>query len=229
MISVLIPSRGRPQELEAAVRSLIRRAADPESIEILIAADRDDQPTIDAACQMRVDLYIMPERWGYPGLHLYYNELASHAVGDWIFVFNDDTRMCTFGWDDIIHDQPYLILHPFIDYIPEHNSFPIIPGDWVRKLGHVSIGKGTDLWWQALGMMMPEAVQKVAVNIHHARSTDDPTSVERDSRSVQSELDEFNSDEAQINRWRDLVEIVEWLGLPPLDPAVTYQVHFNVI
>ena len=216
-------------ELQGAIRSLRRRATDPDSLEIMVAADPDDEETIQVAKDMNVVLHITPERYGYPGLHTYYNELAMKSSGDWILVFNDDTRMCTAGWDKIIEACKPAILHPHCDYIPDHNSFPILPGDWIRKLGHISIGKGTDLWWQAIGIMLPEAVQKITINIHHLRGTTDPTSLERDARDVQSELDEFNSDEGQLGRCYDMCEVIGWMGLKAKTPDKIKQVHFNLV
>ena len=43
MISVLIPERGRPKELERLLRSLIDTAGDDAQIEILVAVDDDDE------------------------------------------------------------------------------------------------------------------------------------------------------------------------------------------
>ena len=216
MISVLIPSRKRARELGFSVKSLRRLAKDPDSVEILVAADPDDQETIDTAKQLNTELHVAPQRYGYPGLHHYYNFLASKASGDWLFVFNDDTRMRTAGWDEIIQSCEPGILHPEIDYVPEHNSFPVLPGEWVRLLGHLCLSEGVDLWIHELGRMT-STMAKIPVRIHHARTTTDITAVERDARDVRAELSSFNSLPAAQARWADAQKIQAFLGRPPLD------------
>jgi len=227
MISVLIPSRGRVKALGFSVRSLRKLAADPDSVEILVAADPDDLETQDAARELGAILHVAPQRYGYPGLHHYYNFLAGAAAGEWLFVFNDDTRMRTCGWDAVIRDSPPGILHPGIDYVPEHNSFPIVPADWVKFLGHLSPSCGVDLWIHDLGRITG-TMRRIPVRIHHARTTDDMTAIERDARDVEAELASFNSAEASRTRWDDAVKLQEFLGRPPLDDSLGIA-HYNLI
>ena len=46
-ISVLFPTRGRPEMALKSMQSMISTADDPDGIEFLIAIDDDDQVTID--------------------------------------------------------------------------------------------------------------------------------------------------------------------------------------
>ena len=227
MISVLIPSRGRTKPLGYSVKSLLRLASDPDSIEILVAADPDDQDTMDTVRELGVILHVAPQRYGYPGLHHYYNYLASQAEGEWLFVFNDDTRMRTPGWDEIVHKCPPAILHPYIDHIPEHNSFPLLPAHWARLLGHLSPSEGVDLWIQDVGRITGTTL-KIPVRIHHARTTDDLTAVERDARDIRAELASFNSQEASQARLEDAMKLQAFLGGPPLDPEKTLVSHYEL-
>ena len=227
LISVLIPSRKRTRELGSAVKSLRRLTADPDSIEILVAADPDDEDTILAAKELNVVLHVAPQRYGYPGLHHYYNFLASQASGEWLFVFNDDTRIRTPGWDDIIRNSPPAILHPEIDYVPEHNSFPILPLQWVKLLGHLSPSEGVDLWIHDVGRITGTTL-RIPVRIHHARTTTDITAVERDARDVKAELASFNSEEASRARLEDAMKLQAFLGGPPLDPDNTPVTHYEL-
>jgi len=228
LISVLIPSRGRTEALGHSVRSLRRLAKDPSSVEILVAADPDDQDTITAARVLDAKLHIAPLRYGYPGLHHYYNFLASQANGEWLFVFNDDTRMRTPGCDEIIHESPPAILHPEIDYVPEHNSFPILPLEWVKLLGHLSPSEGVDLWIHDVGRIT-STMRRIPVRIHHARTTDDLTAIERDARDINAELASFNSKEASLARFADAERLQAFLGGPPLDFNLLGVTHYELI
>ena len=219
MISVLIPSRGRTKPLGYSVKSLLRLASDPSSIEILVAADPDDQETADTAKELGVILHVAPHRYGYPGLHHYYNYLASQAKGEWVFVFNDDTRMRTPGWDDIVHQCPPAILYPYIDHIPEHNSFPLIPAHWAKLLGHLSPSEGVDAVDTGRRQDHRDHPEDPGANpscAHHGRST----AIERDARDVQAELASFNSEEASQARLADAMKLQAFLGGPPLDPMI---------
>ena len=213
MISVLIPSRGRAESLAFSVKSLCRLAENP-SFEILVAADPDDEVTIAAARKLGCKLHVAPARLGYQGLHHYYNYLASQATGEWMWLWNDDCRVLTRGWDEIIHEQPDAILHPQIDIMPQHNSFPVIPAKWAQLLGYISPTPGVDLWWHALGKMTEMPV--IPVKVRHSRAEGDQVAAERDARDLHGELDVFNSIEAQVARWNDAQKIQEYLGKPPL-------------
>src|SRR4051794_19943625 len=102
MISVLLPSRGRPASLVKSAMSLLDRATHSDRVEILVAADPDDLGTHAVAEDMGLDCWVAPERFGYGQLQRYFNRLAETAVGDWLFPFNDDAAMTTPGWDVLI-------------------------------------------------------------------------------------------------------------------------------
>ncbi len=74
MISVLCPTRGRPERLAANIPSLRETKAD--RLELLVAIDPDED------AQDYRDYYpaVMPERYGYGELYRYYNALAVDAT-----------------------------------------------------------------------------------------------------------------------------------------------------
>lgn|GEM_PF-1172129 len=227
-VSVLIPTRGRAENLAGSVESLRRLARDVSAVEILVAADPDDEDTITVARDLCVTLHVAPCRYGYEGLHHYYNYLASQAAGEWLMLWNDDCRMLTRHWDDVIRDAPPGILHlDTMNYIPQHNSFPVVPAAWARLLGYISPTFGVDLWWHALGQMTG-LTQPVPVRVRHARINDDMIAAERDARDIRGELDSFNSPEAQLRRWNDAQKLQELLGRPPLEPGGTDAVVFRL-
>jgi glycosyltransferase involved in cell wall biosynthesis len=105
-ITILLPTRGRPELLEKSLKSLIDRASNPEDIEIMLGLDEDDTATIDyiketiapylqdKGVEARANIF---KPLGYENLHTYVNTLAGASMGEWLFFWNDDGIMTTEG------------------------------------------------------------------------------------------------------------------------------------
>ena len=169
MISVLLPSRGRPKALTESVESLLNPADRPGSIQILIAADPDDPDTQRVGLPWQVNIWTAPERYGYPRLHEYVNRLAEQADGDWLMLWNDDARMLTPGWDRLVEEREPGVLWPHSNDIQTCNTFPIWPATWTDHLGHVSLSPHCDSWIQYLGQAL-DRHQRVDIEILHDRA-----------------------------------------------------------
>jgi hypothetical protein len=171
-ISVMLPTRGRPELLRGSVMSLVDNAAHPETVEILVAIDPDDAwPPWDIP-GMRV--WTAPERYGYRRLEEYYNALAEQATGDWLFLWNDDAVMRTSAWDNVIAGhKPALLWPSVLNGYPHCNAFPIWPRVWTQVLGHVSLGAYSDSWMQWVGEQLDVEVPTPLLLEH--RTPDDLT------------------------------------------------------
>ena len=169
LISVLLPSRGRPKALAETIEGLLGLAEQPERVQVLVAADPDDEATLGAALPAQASLWTAPERYGYPQLHRYVNALAGQADGDWLMLWNDDARILTPGWDQAIAAAPQAVLWPHSNDIPTCNTFPIWPRTWADRLGHVSLSPHCDSWIQFLGQTLG-LHERVAVDILHDRA-----------------------------------------------------------
>lgn len=169
MISVLLPSRGRPKALADSIDSLLGHAHRSGGVEVLIAADPDDPATIEADHPWQATVWTAPERYGYHRLHEYVNRLAALAEGEWLMLWNDDARMRTEGWDAVIHDQPAGVLWPHSNDIATCNTFPIWAAAWTEHLGHVSLSPHCDSWIQYLGQTL-DRHERIAVDILHDRA-----------------------------------------------------------
>lgn len=150
MISVLLPSRGRPELLARSVASLRDNAARPP--EILVAADDDDPVTVQLARTLDM-ITVVCSPVGYARLHEYYAVLAARATGDWLLVWNDDATMMTMHWDIAIEKLPASVL---IADLPSTQSplccFPAIRRAAVDALGRFSTANPhVDTFWQDVG------------------------------------------------------------------------------
>ncbi len=172
IISVLLPSRARPESLAASIASLRDLAAEPERIEILVAADPDDTATQAAAKKLKAKLTVAPERYGYSRLHEYINALAAKAKGRWLLLWNDDALMRTEGWDTEIRRREHAdiaVLWPRTNHPDPHvNVFPIVAAKAIKAIGHFSMSPHCDSWVQDLGRLTG-LMEPVDVEILHDR------------------------------------------------------------
>lgn len=169
LISVLLPSRGRPKALSETIDGLLGFADNPDRIQILVAADPDDEVTLGVSLPPTATVWTAPERYGYPRLHEYVNRLAALSHGDWLMLWNDDARILTRGWDTLIEAQAPAVLWPHSNDIPTCNTFPIWPRAWTDHLGHVSLSPHCDSWIQFLGQTI-DRHERVDVEILHDRA-----------------------------------------------------------
>ena len=172
MISVLTPSRGRASSLRDSVFAIIDHAASRDAVEVLVALDPDDEDAETARYLTegvpQVRYWTAPERYGYMQLHRYYNHLATMARGDWLMIWNDDARMLTQGWDDIVHAQPPGVLWLTANHAPGGNFFPAFPKAWADAWGHVSLVANIDVWVSEVGARAGRQ-RKIPVEVYHDR------------------------------------------------------------
>jgi hypothetical protein len=184
VISVLLPSRGRSRSLLATVKGLLGLAADPGDVEVLIAADPDDQATLDLdrddSFPEAASIWTAPERFGYKRINEYFNALALLAAGEWLMLWNDDAIMLTPRWDEVIRGESPGVLWPTADYATNHNTFPVWPTAWTRHIGHVSLDQSSDMWVHDVGRAIGME-RRIPVSIHHEHRLGDQTAADRDA------------------------------------------------
>ncbi len=215
-VSVLVPSRERPELLAASIESL-----GGGDLEILVALDEDDPRLSDYAGLGSASL--IGPRYGYSSLQSYYNALARRATGDWLMIWNDDCLMQTPDWIEIVggFDGRMVVLNPRTNHGNwkiDMNVFPIFPRKLVELTGHVSLSRHNDSWLEFVardaGIMV-----RVPISIHHDRA--DLTGNNQDSVYAARELDHvgFHSDELERARQRDVEVIRAYLAgsVPPGD------------
>ena len=98
MISVLMPTRKRPDNLQRAVHSI--RDTSTNFVEIISYIDDDDKESLARAMQIAIRYFvgpriIMSDMW---------NALIPHAAGDILMLAGDDCIFKTIGWDVMVED-----------------------------------------------------------------------------------------------------------------------------
>jgi len=106
LVSILLPTRGRPQWLRESIDSLYSLAQDKSCMEFILKVDDDDKETIETARQLSeilpLKFIISSKGAGYFDMHHWVNDMSKLATGDWLFLFNDDAVMQTERWDDLL-------------------------------------------------------------------------------------------------------------------------------
>lgn len=99
MISILCPTRGRPDQY-AAMRDSALETATGHEIQIVAYLDQDDPDRLryPDACALQITgpRLTLSETW---------NRCADHAAGDILMHAGDDIRFRTPGWDRIVEDE----------------------------------------------------------------------------------------------------------------------------
>lgn len=164
-VSVLLPTRKRPEKLAKSIASLRDNATG--DIEILVAVDPDDSCDADADRVLTTS-----ERYGYGRLQRYYDELSFAASGEWLLVWNDDAVMETPGWDRVIAAQPRdRVLKPASNHAENLNPFPVVPAWMPSAAGHFSLSPHNDTWWEEVSRSLRGDIgTPIDVSVRHERA-----------------------------------------------------------
>ena len=199
-IAILLPTRGRTDALDRSLIGLLEKAADLDSIQVLLGIDTDDavgirhfqevlQPRLD---DMGVNYTAMTfEPMGYSQLHDYVNTLARASSADWMFFWNDDAVMDSEDWDLEIERYTgqfkLLAVHTHNDH--PYSIFPIVPRAWLDVIGHLSLHSMNDAWLSQNAYCV-DVYQRINVHVTHDRA--DLTGNNLDATYKQRELLEGN-------------------------------------
>ncbi len=141
MISILCPSRGRPDLAKKMIESALSTATAP--IEILLYLNEDD-PELEKYKKLISSKYyqIGPDR--SPGYS--WNKLAEECHGDILFLLGDDATFETKGWDRLVEEE--------FSKIPDRIAcvYPVVPG--IKKVNnpHFCVHRN---WVNTLGYFIP--------------------------------------------------------------------------
>lgn len=101
MVSLLLPTRGRPKLAVRLLQSVVDTSAFPESVEIVIYADEDDKASHDIDCEGLKTIRIIGPR---KSMGDYNSECLAASSGSVIVLVNDDMVIRTPSWDEKIRE-----------------------------------------------------------------------------------------------------------------------------
>jgi hypothetical protein len=171
LVSVLMPTRRRPELALEAVRSFLRMTRRFNQVEFLFRLDDDDKGSgekireelrVGFPNEVNYKIIYGERRRGYADLHLAVNDLCEIATGEWFLLFNDDALMTTMNWDDVFFNLPpqvdpeFALLKFFDGYgevegdeangINSWTLFPCIRRGYYDLLKHFSLQTHNDTW-----------------------------------------------------------------------------------
>lgn len=158
--SIILPSRKRVKELSDCIFHLHNLAKNKNDIEYCLKIDDDDIETISFIRGLEnflnIKYHIGPREGGYADLYKFFNKCCEISTGDWLFLYNDDARMLTKNWDEIIlsidpwkvagwqGDEDICLYAPSIKNKNASFIYPILKRETYQLLGHFSIGFYSD-------------------------------------------------------------------------------------
>jgi glycosyltransferase involved in cell wall biosynthesis len=95
-ISILLPTRGRPEQAERFLQSLVKMTSDLSHLEIVLYVDDDDPASHAIQCDDLSLIKIIGPRLPMGGLN---TACLERSTGDIIVPLNDDMVLRTSGWD----------------------------------------------------------------------------------------------------------------------------------
>jgi glycosyltransferase involved in cell wall biosynthesis len=138
-ISLLLPTRGRPNLVARLLRSIVAESAHPESIEVVVCVDDDDVESHGISSdELKLKLVIVPRQ----SMGMYNSICLAESSGDITIAINDDMVVRTKGWDDRVRsmdarygDGIYLGYGNDLFKGAKLCSFPILSRETCQALG----------------------------------------------------------------------------------------------
>jgi hypothetical protein len=174
-ISLLLPTRGRPQMLAQVFASLEQTIARKKQVAVWLYIDEDDRLTRDAIAAGQFEGFSFGIHWVIgeraAGLGEIHNlTWRACTSGSGIFMLHaDDTLFVTPGWDDIIraafnkYPDRILAAHPHDPDLHEPTFQMILSAEWLAATGRFSTAYFPfwfdDIWLDQIGQIIGRRAQ----------------------------------------------------------------------
>ena len=224
LISVLMSTRGRPKWLCQAVDSLYSLAKDKSRLEFVFKADDDDWETIATLERMEkilpIKKIISPRGRGYHDIHLWLDQKAKLATGDWLFIFNDDAQMATQDWDEVmLHmgtSSPWLGVEDVALTVcqtegrPFAQEFFLLRRKTIEILGHISKSPHGDNWIYGVMKFIGASLEMGILIKHFSAEIGDQTRADS-VEAYKTAIDTLTSIEARREQAKDVIKLLDYL------------------
>jgi len=139
---LIVPTRGRAEQLAALLAGLAATTADRDAVEIILVTDADDPASRDVACtRLQIRDVVVP-----PGQTMGALNAAGYeaARGRYLMLLNDDVIPRTPGWDDVVrrifafYPDDIAMVHVNDLVMQRHLcTFPIVSRTYCRIAGGI--------------------------------------------------------------------------------------------
>lgn len=169
-LSLLLPTRGRPQMLAEVFESLEKTVKRKDKFAVWLYIDHDDQVTLDAINAGNFKKFTYSINWVVGDRTASLGEIhnltwRACTSGSGIFMLHaDDTSFVTEGWDDIIraaydkYPDRILVAHPHDPALHEPTFQMILSAEWMAVTGYFSTAHFPfwfdDMWLDHIGKLI---------------------------------------------------------------------------
>ncbi len=172
ILSVLIPTRKRFNELVDCMDSFVKTASNNKNVEFILKFDTDDVFSWNKIGQLRTDynikMLVTDRLNGYLSLHEFANYMYPFATGEWLMFSNDDIKMMTNDWDLILDKEPkeFKCLNPYLFSQSVTPTLPIVNLNSLKLLGLYSGNHAVDRWNQYI-YSNSNLTKEIPLTFHH--------------------------------------------------------------
>lgn len=177
MISILIPSRGRPERLADCCKSFLENCMDHSRVQFVVRIDADDPSMHDyftiSKTLPNFVLQVGERGEGYARNDKYIEECASLAKGKILMQLVDTAKMETKHWDAVLAEKQsaypnngYFVMFPKVNGY--RFSFPAISRKVYEACGCFCLGENpsVDRCWEAFVRHLDIEIPS-GITIHH--------------------------------------------------------------
>lgn len=155
-ISVLVSSRRNSKYLAKYIMGYLTHTEDFGNTELLVMASAQDEWNRDLFQyhgERGIRFFFEDYHLGRRGLHVYFNELAQHATGQWLLYMCEDHVFVQRQWDQCVRrvahnynpDLVYVLLPKFKFPVPGHMSH-IVSRGYLNVAGRMGGHGNIDSW-----------------------------------------------------------------------------------
>jgi hypothetical protein len=154
-VSVLVPTRGRPKQLQTLMDSYARTVTNPRSSELVFRVDSDDHLSLALLQDGPWSVLVGPQMDRYGGVPLVFDDMRVAADGDVLMCGNDHLVFRTPAWPQLVlaetNKYPDGIFHISIGTLDDRISpFGIISRQAVQIVGRLQDPRlhWADAYWR---------------------------------------------------------------------------------
>jgi glycosyltransferase involved in cell wall biosynthesis len=225
LVSFLLPTRNRVHWLLSAIDSVHSLAVDKNCFEFIFKLDDDDKETIQfidhLSTLIPVKTIISPRGNGYADMHLWVNEMCAMSTGDWLFIFNDDARIMTERWDEVLQysklegywhdaaDDIIALVAPVVSR-PGSTEFIFLRRKVYEILGHWALNPHNDTWIMKV-MSNIFSIVEIPIYINHFNDESDDLTGKQTKETCKATIPLLIDNKTIIEMLKDSLKLAEYI------------------
>lgn len=237
LVSIFLPSRKRPKDLDKSIKALINLSDKTlNNFEIVVKVDFDDVETLDYINQWsnehkNISFIVNSRLDGWYNLVDFNEDLIRIASGEYVLGLNDDCTMLTQNWNKILEEKlkDFKVYYTQVKWERDANgflhtfreAFPIFPKKIVEIWGYLCPHNNIDNWILevfrrcSLTPWNEDVIEYIDdITLYHAQIPDETTQDKFDTVDINHSLRDYHMDSAElyhcVNLLKEHKEYLRW-------------------